>query len=57
MRDRQAAHRITFLLGLPTLTDNTQWRTARRLNAPVLISANALSRWTRDVLGLREWIG
>ena len=39
--------RIALLLGLPTLTDNALWRTARRLNAPSLISANALSRWTQ----------
>ncbi len=49
------AHRLTFLLGLPKLADNALWRIARRLAAPVLISANALSRWTTDTLGLRCW--
>ena len=44
-----------FLLGLPTLADGALWRTARRLGAPVLISANALSVWRTDTLGLRQW--
>lgn len=44
-----------FLLGLPTLADGRLWRTALQLKAPVLISANALSVWRRDELGLRHW--
>ena len=47
----------TFLLGLPALRDGALWRTARRLGAPVLISANALSRWRTDIIGLRQWTG
>ena len=46
-----------FLLGLPTLADGALWRTARRLGVPVLISANALSVWRTDTLGLRHWRG
>ena len=47
----------TFLLGLPALRDGALWRTARRLGAPELISANALSRWRTDIIGLRQWTG
>ena len=50
MHDTKAAHRSSFLFGLPTLADNALGRTARRLEAPVLISANALSCWTPDVI-------
>ena len=46
-----------FLLGLPTLRDGVLWRTALRLPAPVLVSANALSRWRVDNLDLRCWAG
>ena len=42
-----------LLLVLPALRDGSLWRTARRLDAPLLISANALSRWRTDVIGLR----
>lgn len=42
---------------MPALTDNALRRTARRLDAPVLVSANALSVWRRDALGLRRWRG
>lgn len=52
-----ASHQPTFLLGLPALRDGALWRTARRLDAPVLISANALSRWRTDIIGLRLWSG
>ncbi len=48
---------LDFLLGLPTLSDGPLWQTARTLGAPVLISANALSAWRPDRLGLRQWIG
>ena len=46
-----------FLLGLPTLADGALWRAARGLGAPVLVSANALSVWRTDALGLRHWRG
>lgn len=46
-----------FLLGLPTLADNALWRTALRLGAPVLISANALSLWQTDPRHGRSWRG
>lgn len=48
---------LEFLLGLPYLKDGVLLRTARRLKAPVLISANALSIWERDAVGLRHWRG
>ena len=47
----------TFLLGLPALREGALWTTARDLDAPVLISANALSRWTIDQRGYRIWPG
>ena len=50
IHDTKAAHRRFFLFGLPILADNVLGRTARRLEAPVLISANALSCWTPDVI-------
>jgi hypothetical protein len=46
---------ISFLLGLPALRDGALWQTALRLRAPVLISANALSCWRIDSVGLRCW--
>jgi len=52
-----AVHRLEFLLGLPALADTALWRTALRLGAPVLVSANALSTWRTDQLGLRRWCG
>lgn len=51
------AHWLDFLLGLPVLADNALWRTARHLQAPVLISANALSRWKIGSSGVRCWTG
>ena len=45
------------MLGLPALTDGALWRTVRRIGAPVLVSANALSVWRTDRLGLRRWQG
>lgn len=48
---------LDFLLGLPYLRDGLLGQTARRLQAPVLVSANALSRWRRDDFGLRVWSG
>ena len=44
-----------FLIGLPSLRDDALWRAARRLHAPVLVSANALSVWRADPMGLRHW--
>ena len=49
--------RFEFLLGLPALRPGALWSRARSLRAPVMISANALSRWRVDRLGLREWDG
>ncbi len=46
-----------FLLGLPALKEGPLWDTARALEAPVLISANALSRWRIDEGGYRTWCG
>jgi hypothetical protein len=46
-----------FLLGLPALRPGALWSQALTLNAPTLISANALSRWRTDALGLRNWAG
>ena len=48
---------LAFLLGLPYLKEGLLWQTARRLDAPVLVSANALSLWRRDDYGLRRWDG
>ena len=46
-----------FLLGLPTLRPGPLWSRAVSIGAPVLLSANALSRWRNDGLGLRHWDG
>jgi hypothetical protein len=46
---------IDFILGLPYLRDGALWRAARRLGAPVLVSANALSHRPRDELGIAMW--
>ena len=48
---------LEFLLGLPTLADNVLWQAAAKLDAPVLVSANALSTWRHDASGLRRWCG
>lgn len=47
---------IEIILGLPHLANGALLATARRLQAPVLISANCLSRW-RKADGWREWAG
>ena len=47
----------SFLLGLPALREGALWTTARALGAPVLMSANALSRWAIDAQGYRTWTG
>ena len=49
--------RFEFLLGLPALRPGALWSRAKALEAPVMISANALSRWRIDGLGLRDWDG
>lgn len=46
-----------FLLGLPYLADNELVSAARDLNAPILLSANALSTWKRDHIGVPVWMG
>lgn len=53
---RADAVRLCVILGLPHLRPGPLLARARELGAPVLISANALSRWqTRD--GIRSWVG
>jgi hypothetical protein len=47
---------ISIIVGLPHLADGALLRRARELQQPVLISANALSRWSKKG-GVREWIG
>lgn len=47
---------ITVMVGLPHLADGKLLERARRLQQPVLISANALSRWTKE-RGWRKWAG
>ena len=47
----------SFLLGLPYLAENELVQTARELNAPVLLSANALSKWRKDANGIPTWCG
>ncbi len=47
---------ITIMVGLPHLADGKLLERARRLQQPVLISANALSRWSKT-RGWREWAG
>lgn len=47
---------ITIMVGLPHLADGKLLDRARRLQQPVLISANALSRWSTK-RGWREWAG
>jgi hypothetical protein len=46
-----------FLLGLPALRPGALWSRALSIGAPALLSANALSRWHPDRLGLRHWDG
>lgn len=47
---------VEIILGLPHLADGALLSTAKRLRAPVLISANCLSRW-RKADGWRQWSG
>src|SRR3546814_20738215 len=47
---------IAVMVGLPHLADGVLLRRARQLQQPVLISANALSRWS-TTRGWREWAG
>src|SRR3546814_20409922 len=44
------------MVGLPHLAVGALLRRARELQQPVLVSANALSRWSRT-RGWREWAG
>ncbi|WP_338929217.1 hypothetical protein WDZ11_22270 (plasmid) [Roseomonas mucosa] len=46
-----------FLLGLPHLADGPLIAAARRLRAPLLLSANAFSIWQPDPVGIRDWTG
>ena len=45
-----------FLLGLPHLADGPLLAAAWRLQAPVLLGANAFSVWRPDPAGIRDWI-
>jgi hypothetical protein len=54
---RREGRPFEFLLGLPALRPGALWSQAIALNAPTLISANALSRWHVDGRGLRNWDG
>lgn len=47
---------ITVMVGLPHLSDGALLRRAREMQQPVLISANALSRWSKRH-GWRQWMG
>jgi hypothetical protein len=47
---------IRIMLGLPHLRDGPLLARARALCQPVLVSANAFSRWSRRT-GVREWAG
>ena len=47
---------ITVMVGLPHLAAGPLLEKARALQQPVLVSANALSRWTAK-RGWREWVG
>lgn len=47
---------ITVMVGLPHLADGKLLERTKRLQQPVLISANALSRWSKK-RGWREWAG
>lgn len=47
---------IEIVVGLPHLSPGPIMERARRLQQPVLISANCLSRWTRR-RGWPEWLG
>lgn len=47
---------LTIILGLPHLRRGPILERALALRAPLLVSANALSRWRR-VNGIREWQG
>src|SRR3546814_18423775 len=49
-------HSIDVMVGLPHLAVGALLRRARELQQPVLVSANALSRWSRK-RGWREWAG
>lgn len=47
---------ITLMVGLPHLSNGRLLARARSLQQPVLVSANALSRWSNR-RGWREWAG
>src|SRR3546814_16764081 len=49
-------HSIDVMVGLPHLAVGALLRRARELQQPVLVSANALSRWSRK-RGWSEWAG
>src|ERR1700723_959532 len=57
VQDRSVTTSTPFLLGLPYLADNVLTQTARDLDATVLLSANAFSKWRRDAIGIPTWYG
>jgi len=48
---------LRFLLGLPHIRRGPILERARALGCPVLLSANAFSRWRTAPGGWREWLG
>jgi hypothetical protein len=48
---------LKFLLGLPHVMRGPLIDAAQALNAPVLISANALSIWKKDASAIPVWHG
>lgn len=49
-------HQVKMLLGLPTLSRGALLEKAGELSAPILISANCLSKW-KEIDGDRRWQG
>lgn len=46
-----------FILGLPSLASKALVDEAKHLQAPVLVSANAFSKYKRDDYGIQVWNG
>ncbi len=54
--DPNLPHQVEMILGLPGIGETELLGKAREMGAPILISANSLSRW-KKVRGIREWDG